>query len=227
MEKVGFIGAYDKTDLIIYIAKVLTELGNKVLIIDTTKKQKTKYVVPAINPTVSYITEFQDIDVAVGFDSFEGIQHYLGESDEELAYDYALIDLDSVEKTTKIGINVTDKAYFVTGFDLYSLKKGVEILNTLNNPLKLTKVYFSRIFYREDDEYLEFLALGKKVIWDENIIYFPLENGDETAIAENQKLGKIKFRNLSPDYKEGIANMVSNIIGGKNKEVKYLIKNLE
>lgn len=34
MKKIGFIGAFDKTDLIIYIARVLVEMGNKVLIID-------------------------------------------------------------------------------------------------------------------------------------------------------------------------------------------------
>ena len=39
MEKIGFIGGYDKTDLMLYIAKILTEMGNKVLILDTTKKQ--------------------------------------------------------------------------------------------------------------------------------------------------------------------------------------------
>lgn len=36
MKKIGFIGAYDKADLIIYIAKILTTLGKKVLVIDTT-----------------------------------------------------------------------------------------------------------------------------------------------------------------------------------------------
>jgi len=227
MEKIGFIGGYDKTDIMMYTAKVLTELGNKVLILDTTQKQKTRYVVPAINPTISYITEFQSIDVAVGFESFGAVQAYLGIGDEELLYDYALIDLDSVDKVTKAGLSITNKIYFVTAFDLYSLKKGIEILSYLNNPLKLTKVYFSRTCYSEDDEYLEFLALGKKVIWDENIIYFPVESGDETAIGENQRLGKIKFKNLSADYKEGIISITSNIIGGKNREIKNLIKNLE
>ena len=53
MKKVGFIGAYDKTDLLVNIAKVLTEMKNKVLIIDTTINQKAKYIVPAINPTES------------------------------------------------------------------------------------------------------------------------------------------------------------------------------
>ena len=38
MKKVGFVGAFDKTDLVIYIAKILTVLGKRVLIVDTTIK---------------------------------------------------------------------------------------------------------------------------------------------------------------------------------------------
>lgn len=227
MEKIGFIGGYDKTDLIIYMAKILTKLGNKVLILDATQKQKTRYVVPVINPTISYITEFQDIDVAVGFKTFEDVQAYLGIGDEELAYDYALIDIDNANQIIETGLTINDTNYFVTAFDLYSLKKGVEILGDLKEPLKLTKIYFSRGLYNEDDEYLEFLALGKKVIWQQEIIYFPLESGDQTAIAENQRLGKIKFKNLSNDYKEGMVALTSNTTKEKGREIKYLIKNLE
>lgn len=227
MEKIGFIGGYDKTDLIIYTAKVLTELGNKVLILDTTITQKTRYIVPAINPTISYITDFQNIDIAVGFNSFEEIQEYFGVGDGELQYDYALIDMDRLTEAEKIGISIINKVYFVTAFDLYSLKKGVEILGNLKNPLRLTKVYFSRGMFNEDDEYLEFLALGKKVIWDDTIMYFPLESGDQSSIAENQRLGKIKFKNLTFDYKEGISAIVCNITGERIKDIKMLIKNLE
>ena len=65
MEKVGFVGAFDKTDLLIYIAKILTVLGKRVLIADATITQKAKYVVPALNPTLSYITEFEEIYISV------------------------------------------------------------------------------------------------------------------------------------------------------------------
>ena len=64
MKKVGFIGVYDKTDLILDISKLLTRNGKKVLFIDSTKDQKAKYIVPNILPTVSYVTTFEDIDVA-------------------------------------------------------------------------------------------------------------------------------------------------------------------
>lgn len=47
MKKIGFIGAYDKTDLLIYIAKLLVENDVKVLIVDATtlQKQGTQYLV--------------------------------------------------------------------------------------------------------------------------------------------------------------------------------------
>ena len=32
MEKIAFIGGYDKIDLLLYIGKILTTLGNKFLI---------------------------------------------------------------------------------------------------------------------------------------------------------------------------------------------------
>ena len=70
MEKINFIGAYDKTDSIMYIAKILTEMKKKVIIVDATITQKTKYVIPTIkihiNPnTTLCITFFLVIHVIV------------------------------------------------------------------------------------------------------------------------------------------------------------------
>ena len=78
MIKIGFVGAYDKTDIILYIAKIISLIGKKVLVIDSTINQKAKYVVPVINPTKSYITEFEGMDIAVGFNNLQQIQEYLG-----------------------------------------------------------------------------------------------------------------------------------------------------
>ena len=68
MKNICFIGAFDKLDLILYIAKIIKELGKKVIIIDATQLQKAKYIVPTINPTKSYITRFENLDIAIGFD---------------------------------------------------------------------------------------------------------------------------------------------------------------
>ena len=63
MRKIGFIGSYDKIDCIIYVAKILTELGKKVLVVDATHKQKARYIVPTISSGKSYVTEFEKIDI--------------------------------------------------------------------------------------------------------------------------------------------------------------------
>lgn len=42
MKTIGFIGAYDKTDFILYVAKVLTTLNKKVLVVDSTNTRKIK-----------------------------------------------------------------------------------------------------------------------------------------------------------------------------------------
>ena len=76
MKKIGFIGAYDKTDLIVYISKLLVENGVKVLVMDATTLQKTRYTVPCITPSKYYITTYEDIDVAIGFDDLEQIKNY-------------------------------------------------------------------------------------------------------------------------------------------------------
>ena len=83
MKKIGFIGAFDKTDVILSVAKVLTMAEKQVLIIDNTITQKCKYVVPVINPTRTYITSYEGIDVAVGFESFENLKQYIGLDENE------------------------------------------------------------------------------------------------------------------------------------------------
>lgn len=229
MKKIGFIGAYDKTDLIIYIAKILTTLGKKVLVIDATLKQKVKYIVPAINPTATYVTDFEDIDIAVGFENEEDIKHYLGiASDKEMEYDIILIDTDTEEGFKSFKLEETQKNYFVTSFDNYSLKKGLEILDEAQSALNLTKILFSKEMIKEEDDYLNYLSLGHKVIWNEYRIYFPIENGDLNVIYENQRLAKIKLKKLSVQYKDGLAYLSEEILGDvSGSNIRKAIKLIE
>lgn len=112
MKKIGFIGAYDKTDFIIYIARILVALGNKVMVIDSTLNQKAKYIVPVINPTKEYVTDFEGIDVAVGFDNFESIKDYLGMPQSAVFdYDYMLIDTDSARVLETFGMREADRNF--------------------------------------------------------------------------------------------------------------------
>lgn len=228
MKKIGFIGAFDKTDVILSVAKVLTMAEKQVLIIDNTITQKCKYVVPVINPTRTYITSYEGIDVAVGFESFENLKQYIGlDENENLEYDYVIVDTDSFEGVAKFGLQGSDKVYFVTSFDMYSLRKGTEILSQLGVPTHMTRIFYSKDMLREEEEYFDYLVLGTKAIWNEEKVYFLLENGDLPAIMENQRISKIKFKNLSNEYKANIAFLINDIapeIG--NKQIRNIIKSL-
>lgn len=228
MKKIGFIGAFDKTDVILSIAKVLTMAGKNVLVMDNTITQKCKYVVPVINPTKSYITTYEGIDVAVGFESLNDLKQYVGlDENESLEYDYIMVDTDSFTGVSKFGLQGADKVYFVTSFDMYSLKRGTEILSQLGVPVKVTRIFYSKDMLKEEEEYFDYLSLGTKAIWNEEKIYFILENGDYPAIMENQRILKIKLRNLSNEYKKNIeflTNDIDNEIGGK--KIKNIIKEL-
>lgn len=224
MRKIGFIGAYDKANFIIYTAKILRMLDYKVLIVDTSRIQKIKYIIPSINPTKSYITSFENIDFAVGFDGWKEVERYLGVSfdtnDEENQnkdmYDYVLIDIDSPEKLENFEMEDAEKNYFVTSFDMFSLKKGINIFQNIIRPMNLTKIEFSYETSKEDEEYLNYISLEYKINWNNYAFYFQILGEDNKVFEENQRLEKIKFRRLSVNYKESLAYIVQDICKNEN-----------
>ncbi len=233
MRKIGFIGAYDKANFIIYTAKILRMLDYKVLIVDTSRIQKIKYIIPSINPTKSYITSFEDMDFAVGFDSWEEIEKYLGvsfssnEENEELErqetekikkelYDYVLIDIDSTEMLESFEIEKADKNYFVTSFDLFSLKKGMDIFKNLEKSIDLTKIEFSYDNSKEDEEYLNYISLEYKINWNNYALYFKILGEDNKVFEENQRVEKIKFRRLSVNYRDSLTYVIQDISREEN-----------
>ena len=77
-------------------------------------------------------------------------------------------------------------------------------------------------------DYLNFLSLGYKIIWNDERIYFPIENGDLSVLYENQRVQKVKFRKLSTQYKEGLDFIAQEILEQKNDtQIRKVIKDIE
>lgn len=225
MKKVGFIGACDKTNLIVYVAKLLEIVGKRVIVVDTTKLQKMKYLVPSISPTKSYVTDFADVDFAVGFSSINDLTDYLEIEEENLPYDYMLIDIDHDKMVESFGIENTKTNYFVTSFDMYSLQRGVEILKNFMEPMNLSKILCDYHIDKEDEDYLNYLSMDTKIGWNELSIYMPVTGYDKQIIEENQRLYRIRMKKLSPQYLEGIIYIVQDIIQDLNiNKIKKMIK---
>ena len=229
MKNICFIGAFDKLDLILYLAKIIKGLGKNVVVVDATQLQKARYIVPTISPTKSYITRFEDIDIAIGFDSYEEIERYIGfTEDQKMKYDFALVNIDDGEVFENFNNEDTLKNYFVTSFELYSIRKGLETIKQIQKPIKITKLLFSREINQEDNYYLEYLSLGYKIIWEENTMNFPYLTEDYEVMVENQKNFKIKTKGLSQQYKDNLEYLIMEMIPNTNiMNLRRIMKNIE
>lgn len=225
MNKFAFIGGFDKIDMLLFLAKIAALSNQRVLLIDATIVQRARYVVPVMSPTQKYITTFEDIDVAVGFRSLEELTEYIGE--ENLPYDTAIIDIDSPHIYRNFKLQPTDEHCFVTGFDLYSLKRGIEVLQSFANPIRVTKIYFTKDMLPEEDEYLSMLTQNLKVVWDEDIVFFPFERGDRTVLNTNQRFAKIKIRGLSKDFLEAVMFIAEKNLRISSGDIRKAIKVME
>ena len=229
MKKVGFIGAYDKTNMLLGISKILTSKSKRVLIIDTTIEQKLKYIVPTIHPTKTYITTWEDIDIAIGFSSYEEIYRYAGIQNLESEYDVIFIEIDTINELDKMNIRENDMNFFVTAMDLYSIRKGIEIFSNPEEQIKLNRIIFSREMNAAEEEYIDYLTAGYPIIWNESIIFFPLILEDRYVEMESQLLYKVDLKSISPMYKDSLAHLIASIFRGEisEMEARKIIRTLE
>ena len=227
MEKVAFIGSYDKADMLICVAKVLTLMKKKVIVIDTTALSKTRYIVPTMQSTKQYITTFENVDVAIGFESIDQIKAYSSLSKADtLDYDYALIDIDSYRSYYYFGIKPETQKFFVTSFDLYNLRRGLQVFRKLTEPIGIKRVLFTKEMDPKEEQYLSFLSKKLPIKWDPDIVYFPFDTSDLNAIYSNQRSGRIQLKGLSNAYVDVIEYLVEVISGASQGEVRKAVKRL-
>lgn len=228
MEKIAFIGSYDKTDMITYVARLLTIMGKNVLIIDSTALQKTRYIIPTMQAEKQYITTFDRIDIAIGFENIEQIKDYKkNEEDSDFNYDYIIVDIDSYRGYHNFNIKTEDKKFFVTSFDIYCLRRGLQVFRKLESVTPVTKVLFTKDMLAAEDEYLNYISRGLKIKWSSDIIYFPFEGGDQSTIFANQRTGKIRIKGLSSQYIDGVTYIVGEISNEKPGAIRKALKILE
>jgi len=231
MKRIAFIGGTDKTSMLIYIAKVLTIMGNKVLIMDTTVCQKARYIVPAMQSSKRYITSFENIDIAVGFETFYQIKAYNHlEKTDKLDYDFILIDIDSYRGYYYAHLKPTEPHFFITSLDLYSIRRGLQVFKRFPETITLSRVLISKNMDNREIDYIDKMTSRYPVKWKSKNIFFPFSTEDMTAIYENQLTGRIQVKGLSKTYIDSINYMVEEIfgedlnVGAVKKAIKVLAK---
>lgn len=226
MKKIAFIGGYDKADIIVYIAKILSMLNKKILVIDTTLLQKTKYIVPTMTPTAKYVTTYDGIDIAIGFASKKELCDYLGVTNLGF-YDYAIFDIDNPIYYDSFEIKPEDEHCFLTTFDVYSVQKGLDVLRNIKQPTTILKALITRDPESEESEYLDFTTFNLKIKWKENIVFLPFDAEDLYEIYQNQRYSRVKFSGLSMEFIDSLSFLLENISGCSRGEIRKAIKLVE
>lgn len=119
------------------------------------------------------------------------------------------------------------RLYFVTAFDNFSLKRGLGIIGHINQNIRMTKVLFERDIKDEYEEYLNLLSSSYSVEWNDERIYFPYDQGDLTAIIENQMASKINLKNLSEHYRDSLQVLIHDLEPDiRFSDIKKIIKRI-
>lgn len=233
MQVIGLVGYMDKYDFAINLAKTINVMDKAVLVIDATLDQKLKNVIPSLgNIGRSYLTQYNNIDFALGFNSMHDIENYMIEQGINIGlYDYIVIDIDSPKGYELFRSRGMDKTYFFIDTTVLSINKNKEIIKAMriymqqDEKMSLRKVWFKAYMSRATQTYFETQIKEYDVSWVEPEYEIPSNEQDKMASIDSQLSGIISIKKQSKAFVETIADMTADIIGDvTSKEVRNRIK---
>lgn len=240
MKCIGFIGKTNKAEIVQYVAKIINSLGNKVMLIDATSSQKTRYTVPTIIGTENqsqYVVQYDGIEVAIGFGNMLELKKYLlSKGDDFNEYDYILVDTDMEEMIEEYDLKSANNIFFVSSFDKYDVIKGIELLRFIcaskrradpEGTLFIEKVLYYSEVNSADSKYIDRFSENLPVEWDFSSINYPYDQGDLSVNIQNQYAAKLDLRFLTKQYKDALVSTVKIITGEQEGTLRKVIKNIE
>lgn len=209
MKQVGFIGSYDKKDLLLYISKVLTNCGMKVLIVDATMTQRMRYIIQntSSNNSMTFVSEYLGIDIAVGFMNLGQIASYF--KTNSLPYDIVLIDSDNIQTVASFMIPAMQNIFLVTSYDQAEISKIIETLKYINKPLNITEVIISADLASSQEKALIHRLKETDVVIAKHKVQFADTNVDRKAMLQNQLVREIRMKNHTSTFKDSLEYVTS------------------
>jgi hypothetical protein len=231
MPVIGLIGYVDKYDFAINLAKTINIMNKSVLVVDATLDRKLKYIVPALNNIgKAYVTQYNNIDFAVGFDSMHDVENYMCDQGINIGlYDYIIIDMDSPRSYEFFRTRGIDKMYFFITTSVLSVAKDREIIKAIRvynqDEIKMTKVLHKSFISRAAEDYFESQISDYNVNWQEPTYEIPDDEIDRQVNTDSQFSGIIGIKKHSKIYISTIADMTAEIVDDvTSKEVIKEIK---
>lgn len=227
MEQIGFIGFYDKKDILLNIGKIFSYLGKKTLVVDATMMQRMRYIVPKVsaNNSITYVSEYQGTDVAVGFMNLGQIAQYLGTN--QLNYDFIIIDSDNIQTMYSFMIPNMKKIFYVTSYDKFEVEKSKELFANINRPMILTKVAISSNLNADESNFLVHTLENNYIKFDKDReVLFEDSDKNRAVILQSQLVNEISFKKFTNTYKDSLEYITALISEGdiQQSEIRSIIR---
>lgn len=239
MKCVGFIGKTNKLEIVQYIAKIINTFGQKVIVVDATVAQKARYTVPVIMGTENqsqYVVQYDNVDIAVGFNNILELKKYLLSKGEDFnEYDYILVDTDIEEMIDEYDLKSANNLFFVSTYDKYDILKGIELLKFIcaskrradpEGTLNIEKVFYYSELNSADKKYIDRLTEHLPIVWND-LIAIPYDHGDLSINIQKQYDNKLDLKNFSKGYIDALV-MISKLITNESEGLlRKVVKNIE
>lgn len=233
MKVIGLLGYIEKVDLMTSLAKTIQLMGKAVLVVDATSDQKYKYVIPALDVVEkAYVTQFDSVDYAVGFESLNDVENYLTQQKINIGlYDYIFIDIDNPKTYEFFRSRAFNKTYLIMDTSMLGYKKNLEIINSLKiysvdeQESKITRILYRGYMTRASEKYLEQKFNAIECKWDEREYEIVESEQDIMLYLDFQISGITQIRRHSKMFRSTMTDMVVQIMEEVNaSEVNKAIR---
>lgn len=220
-----FSGMGSKSDVTLYLSKILSNLGFKVLLVDGTEDEQYRYSIDGMYSS-PWITEFEGFDVACGFSNWSQVSKHLTIMDEDISsYDFIMIDTQKLEFLTREEWLSASARVWVTTYSRRDLERGKDWIYKLQEHLQMDELpIFLKLwtcavdsaidqyvweFYKDCP--IEFHSTSVSIYWNEV---------DAALQLENEHMKKIRVKPLTRQYKKSLVLLLELLTGWTNEQSK-------
>ncbi|MGM1044682.1 MAG: hypothetical protein ACQEXX_00905 [Bacillota bacterium] len=226
-----FAGICDKSDLLMYLCKILVHSGNRVLLMDAAQEGKYTHCIGRLDPRMS-VTEFSGFDVACGFDHYTELENYLKESGEP-EYDYLVIDTEKESFLNQDAWELASAKIWVSSFEIAGLMRGASWLEDLSMKSKeqgfpeFRRVYLNVVEDMMDDAYIESYLGKAQIRWMDEPIRIPWDELTFALKVENEHKGRLRIKPLSRRYKRALMELIRRLTEMEQRQIRRAFRQAE
>lgn len=228
-----FAGLCEKTDLMLYLCKILAASGKRVLLVDGTLQQKYTYSVDEGNHSLR-ITEFEGFDVACQFVTSAAVESHLEASGEGIdAYDYIVYDVETSHFASRDLWLQAEIRLWVCDYERYNLERSKGWLEhlleeqDLPGNLSFQRILINAVECKLDVQYLWTYLDGGPFEWIAESLVLPWDELIAAVKLENEHHRRIWLGPLSRNYKKSLRRLVEQLTGWEPVQSRKAMKEAE